>query len=139
MSAKAQIIVRDGLFTDYPKIKDYDEFLGDRRLDLQAGRLVVADIGPHVAAGYACIDPDRFMAWPLLSRLCVSTEMRDQGIAITLLEHVVNLTRFARLYTSTEASNTVMLHIFKKVGGQAIGHADKLNFNEEREMLFRLK
>lgn len=139
MSSATQTQTRDAILADYPLLKSYDLFIGDLRLDLQAGRVLVADKGDATACGYAAVDATAFLGWPLLSRLCVTFEMRKQGVGLALVKTLIQSTRFVRLYTSTEVSNLAMQRLIEKAGGYAIGHADMLNMNEEREVLFRLK
>ena len=139
MQSTPLITVRASIMSDYTQLIEYDEFLGDRRLDMQAGRLLVADVGDTKAAGYCCVDPTDFLGWPLLSRLCVHPNCRRMGIALSLVKAVQQDPRNMRLFTSTENSNTAMLKLFSKCSADPIGHVDKLNFSEERECLYRLK
>lgn len=134
-----KLMVRPGQLSDYPHIVLYDEFPGDRRLDLQAARIWIADTPGETSAGYACIDPTDFLGWPLLSRLCVKPGARRFGVAETLIRGLLSDSIYLRLYTSTEQSNQPMRTLLAKVGAQEIGYTDELNFSAERECLYRLK
>lgn len=131
--------IRPGRLDDYPQLVTYDEFLGDRRLDLQAGLLLIAGTGERSAAGYAGIVPDQFLGCPLLISLCVHPEVRREGVGLALLTHVIQTARFPRLYTSTETSNVTMRALLDKVSATQIGYADQLYMDGSREVLFRLK
>jgi ribosomal protein S18 acetylase RimI-like enzyme len=131
--------IRFGRFSDYPILQGYDEFIGDRRLDLQAGEIVVADGPKATAIGYFRISSGAFLGWPLLTTLCVSSDYRRRGVGEALIAHAVNDVRFTRLFTSTEVENMAMRTLLTKAGAQEIGHVDCLNLNDERELLFRLK
>ena len=131
--------IRFGRFSDYPILQQYDEFIGDRRLDLQAGEIVVADQTKATAVGYFRVSSGAFLGWPLLTTLCVKTDFRRRGVGDALIEHAINDERFTRLFTSTEVGNVAMRALLSKAGAQEIGHVDRLNLNNERELLFRLK
>jgi GNAT superfamily N-acetyltransferase len=131
--------VRAAILSDYRQIVEYDEFLGDRRIDLQAGELFVADIDGRPAIGYLRIAPRDFLGWPLVANLCVRKDHRRQGTGRRLMESAVADARFIRLYTSTEEGNTPMHALLERLGAYRIGHVDKLNFSGEREILYCLK
>lgn len=133
------IEIRFGALTDYPRLIEYDEFLGDRRLDLQSGELRVADIDGHQAAAYVRTAAGMFFGWPLLIALCVHPAHRRLGLGRCLVEATLNDPRHLRLYTTTEPSNRPMQQLLHRVGARPIGHIDELNLNGERELLYRLK
>ncbi len=131
--------VRPAELADYPRIKRYDEFIGDRRLDLQAGELTVADQGERRAIGYARVWATAFLGWPLVAALCVQPDLRRTGVAAALLSRLVEDARFPRLYLSTEEGNEAMRALLAARGARRIGHADELNIGGERELLYRLR
>ncbi|WP_299477900.1 GNAT family N-acetyltransferase [uncultured Roseibium sp.] len=131
--------IRSGRLSDYPIIRQYDEFMGDRRLDLQAGELRVADAESSEAIGYLRISPKGFLNWPFVAYLCVKSEFRNHGVGRQLIEHAIQDDRYVRLYISTEANNIAMQSLLKKVEADEIGYADQLNFSNERELFYRLK
>ena len=133
------MLIRPALLGDYTDISKFDEFIGDRRLDLQTGDLRVACDEHGAVTGYLRISPSGFLGWPLLAGICIDTAHRRQGVAAALLEDVVSEPRWPRLYVTTEEGNRPMLSLLEKVGATAIGHVDQLNMSEARELLFRLK
>ncbi|TAG09110.1 MAG: GNAT family N-acetyltransferase [Rhodobacterales bacterium] len=135
---RSKTIIRACEFGDYPALATFDEFIGDRRIDIQQGTLTVAELDGN-AVGYAKISPAEFLGWPLLSIVCVATAFRGQGIGGNLIVSAVNNARWLRLFCTTEASNVVMRSLLLKHGAQEIGFADDLNMSDEREILFRLK
>jgi predicted N-acetyltransferase YhbS len=131
--------VRFGVLSDYAHLVEYDEFLGDRRLDLQAGELRVASIDEHQAVAYVRVAATLFLGWPLLTALCVHPDHRQRGLGLSLVTATLSDLRYPRLYASTELGNRPMLNLLGRVGARSIGHADELNLDGERELLFRLK
>lgn len=123
---------------DYPVLKSFDEFMGDRRIDMQQGNLLVATLEDAVV-GYAKVAPSEFMGWPLLSIVCVLPSARRRGIGRDLVEGAKLAAQWLRLYTSTEASNVPMRSLLQICGAREIGFSDSLNMSGEREILFRLK
>ena len=123
---------------DYSAIKSFDAFIGDRRIDMQQGSLLVATLESAVV-GYAKVAHSEFMGWPLLSIVCVARSSRRQGIGRDLVEGARLAPQWLRLYTSTEASNTPMRNLLESCDAREIGFTDELNMSGEREMLFRLK
>jgi GNAT superfamily N-acetyltransferase len=100
-------IIRPCQLGDYTALRTLDEFIGDRRIDMQRGSLLVAEVDGS-AVGYAKVAPAEFLGWPLLSILCVATAFRRQGIGSALIASAVRNAQWLRLYCSTEASNNVM-------------------------------
>lgn len=131
-------IIRPCEIIDYSALRSFDEFIGDRRIDMQHGNLLVAELQGRVV-GYVKVAPAEFLGWPLLSIVCVAATVRGQGIGGDLIAATVKSPRWLRLYSSTEISNEIMLSLLKKHGAREIGFADRLNMSEEREILFRLK
>lgn len=131
-------IIRACQLSDYPALVTFDEFIGDRRIDMQHGGLMVAELDGN-AVGYAKVAPAEFLGWPLLSIVCVAAAFRRQGIGGDLIAGAIENTQWPRLYSTAEASNTVMRSLLLKHGAHEVGFADDLNMSEEREILFRLK
>jgi GNAT superfamily N-acetyltransferase len=127
------------MLSDYRQLVEYDDFLGDRRIDIQAGELSVADADGRPAIGYLRIAPRNFLGWPLVASLCVHKELHRHGVGRRLMQSAMDDLRHIRLYTSTEEGNSPMRALLESLGAHSIGHADELNFNGEREILYRLK
>ena len=134
-----KVRARAAVLSDYRQIIEYDEFPGDRRIDLQAGELSVADIEGWQAVGYLRIAPRDFFGWPLVANVCVHEGHRRRGIGRLLMQFAKDDGRYIRLYTSTEDANSPMQALIEGIGGHRIGYVDKLNFSEEREVIYRLK
>ncbi|MDB6454152.1 GNAT family N-acetyltransferase [Falsirhodobacter sp. 20TX0035] len=135
---RPSIIVTPCIFADHSALRTFDEFMGDRRIDMQQGTLLVAAREDEVV-GYVKVAPSKFMGWPLLSILCVAPAVRRQGVGRKLVESAVSVPQWLRLYTSTEASKNVMRALLQTCGAREVGFADDLNMSGEREILFRLK
>lgn len=133
------LTIRWAQLPDYPEMKAYDEFIGDRRLDLQAGELVVADQDGRKAVGYLRVAATAFLGWPLVTALCVHPDHRRSRVASRLLDWLGRDGRFPRLYISTEDGNEAMRGLLGRIEARQIGYADALNMNEEREILYRLR
>ncbi len=132
------LTIRWARLSDYPELKAYDEFIGDRRLDLQAGELLVADQGERRAIGYLRVAPTAFLGWPLVTALCVHPDCRRSGVASHLLDWLRKDTRFPRLTITTKEGNEAMRRLLARIGAREIGHADELNMSGEREIFYRL-
>lgn len=135
---KNSINIRHADYADYRIIKNYDEFLGDRRLDMQQGSLIVADKGEAKAVGFAKIAPVNCFGWPLVEVLMVQPEYLRRGIGVALLDHVKNNFGFLKLFISTEESNQIMLQLLSTIQAEEVGHLNGLNLSGERERIFRL-
>ncbi|MFB9222733.1 GNAT family N-acetyltransferase [Paracoccus cavernae] len=135
---RPETIIRSCEIRDYPALKSFDEFMGDRRIDMQQGSLLVAALDDAVI-GYVKVAPSEFMGWPLLSILCVAPSSRRQGVGRALVEGAKSCPRWLRLYASTESSNLAMRALLQRCGAHEIGFSDDLNISGERETLFRLK
>jgi len=136
MSVKAK--VRDGKFADFRIIVEYDEFIGDRRLDLQRKELIVGDFGDDLAVGYGRLTNCSFFDWPFLSILCTKRAFRRSGIGTLIVQEAARRCSQSRLYTSTEADNVEMIGLMKKLNCEEIGFVDNLNLDGKRELLFRV-
>lgn len=130
--------VRHATFTDFPVINSYDEFLGDRRLDMQRKELIVCDFGESKAIGFGKLTNHYFFDWPMLSILCVKSEYRRNGVARALIQHAILMCRGSRLYTSTEVDNDMMNAVMENMKFKQVGYIDSLNFDDRRELVFRL-
>ncbi|WP_162894076.1 GNAT family N-acetyltransferase [Phaeobacter sp. LSS9] len=105
--------------SDYPALKGFDEFMGDRRIDMQQGSLLVATLESAVV-GYAKVAHSEFMGWPLHSIVCVAPSSRRQGVGRDLVEGARLAAQWLRLYTSTEASNIPMRNLLKSCDAREI-------------------
>ncbi len=103
---RSRTTIRPCEIRDYPALKSFDEFMGDRRIDMQQGNLMVATLEDAVV-GYSKVAPSEFMGWPPLSIVCAASSSRRRGIGRDLVEGARSAAQWLRLYTSTEASNVM--------------------------------
>ena len=95
-----EIEVRAARFEDYPALSEFDDFLGDRRIDIQRGEILVCDFAGESTTGYLRFSPNHFFDWPFVVNLCVKEKYRRRGIGVALLRSASELTQLPRLYIS---------------------------------------
>lgn len=132
-----EITVRDCVVSDYPIIAEYDQFMGDRRVDLERGEFVVADLGKSKAVGYLKLTSNEFFNKPLISIVNVSKEYRRLGIGSKLISHALTQTKWHQVYLTTKPRNSGMQTLVVKLGFEEVGIVKGLNFNGEDELIFR--
>ena len=130
------ITVRRATRTDYPIIKEYDQFIGDRREDIERGELFVADCDEHQGAGYLKLSSSMFFNKPLVTYLCVNPTFRRKGVATELLLGVEKHVGWERLFISTEENNHAMRELLPKIGYQKFGEITRLNENGVAEWFY---
>jgi len=134
-----EIVVRQARFEDFPSLSEFDDFLGDRRIDMQRGEIFVCDCAGDTAVGYLRLSTNHFFDWPLVVNLSVKESFRRLGVGTSLLRFAIELNHLPRLYISTEQSNTPMRELLAGIEAPAIGFVDQLNIDDERELVYRLK
>ena len=137
MPASERIVVRPAQFADYKIIREYDEFLGDRRLDIQRRELLVADLGDERAVGFLKATASAFLDRPLVELLCVAQALRRRGVATRLLEAACKHYRGCQIYLTTEESNGNMRRLLDAIGWANVGYIDGFNISGERELIYR--
>ena len=130
------INVRRAIRSDYPIIKAYDRFMGDRREDIERGELFIADFQDHRAVGYLKLSSDMFFNKPLVTYLCIHPEFRRKGLASRLLLEVEKHVGWDRLFISTGEDNQGMQELLPKVGYQKCGEISGLNENGTAEWFY---
>lgn len=136
MDTQQQPVVRLAVSGDYASLRDWDEFWGDRRQELQRGEVYLA-CGPQgESLGYIRLTRNEFLNFPLIAALCVRPDARRSGVAQNLLLHVEHILTGLRVFTTTEESNSEMLGILSKMGYEHVGHIDKVNSDGSRELIF---
>ena len=73
--------VRKSRFSDYQYLLKFDEFTGDRRIDMERGELLVADLDSKACIGYAKLTSYEFFNKPLISIVNTHPEYRGIGVA----------------------------------------------------------
>jgi len=134
-----RIEVREAKFEDFAMLNEFDEFLGDRRIDMQRGEIFVCDFSGETAIGYLRLSANHFFDWPFVVNLCVKEKFRRRGAGVSLLRFAIEQSHLPRLYISTEQSNTAMRKLLSSISAPEIGFIDRLNIDEERELIYRLK
>ena len=130
------ITVRRAIRSDYPIIKAYDPFMGDRREDIERGELFVADHDDHRAAGYLKLSSAMFFNKPFVTYLCVKSEFRREGVASKLLLGIEQHVGWHRLFISTEEDNIAMQELLAKLGYEKCGEITRLNENGVPEWFY---
>jgi len=73
--------IRKAKVSDYSAILEYDEFPGDRRIDIERGELLIADCGLDQAVGYLRVTSNEFFNKPLIAIVNTDPDFRSIGIA----------------------------------------------------------
>ena len=119
-------------------MRDWDEFWGDRRQEMQRGEIYVATDSQDTCIGYVRVARNEFLNYPLIAALCVHPDQRRKRIALLLLEFVKQHMRGLSLFCTTEEGNKEMLPLLSKAGFRQVGHVDHLNSDGSRELIFYL-
>jgi GNAT superfamily N-acetyltransferase len=109
-----------GTLDDFAALDGFDPFAGDRREELSAGRVLVAEVDGRVA-GYATFSRAGFIGRPFVHLLAVAPEYRRRGIARSLLRAVERSVGRGRLFASTEEGNAAMLALLAGDGWTPAG------------------
>lgn len=130
------VIIRPAEVPDYKIIVEYDQFLGERRIDMERGELFVADVGEARAVGYFKLTSNEFCHKPLVSIVIVRPEYRRQGIATAMIEEAIRRASWTKVYTSTEPGNLAMHNLLHRIGFKLVGTIEGLNFDGDDEVFF---
>lgn len=123
------------LLETMPHALHYNHHLTFIRHALGTKECLVAEIDGAVA-GFAVWDRG-FYARPFLWMLGVDPNHQHQGIASALIEHVEKLNAGHNLYTSTNASNSVMQGLLGKRGFTQVGRLDNLDPGDPEIFYFK--
>lgn len=130
------ITIRPAEVSDYRIINDYDDFAGDRRIDMERGELFVADTADERSVGFLKLTSNEFFNKPMISIVNVRPNLRRRGIASALIRNAVEKASWCKVYTSTEADNEVMHLLLPKLGFERVGSIGGLNFDGGDEVVF---
>lgn len=130
--------IRLAVRKDFVEMRDWDEFWGDRRQEMQRGEIYVATDSQDTCVGYVRVAHNEFLNYPLVAALCVRPDQRRRRIALHLLEFVKQHMRGLSLFCTTEEGNEEMLPLLLKAGFRQVGHVDHLNSDGSRELIFYL-
>src|SRR6185369_346216 len=109
------IEIRRATRAEAKQIKEFDEFIGDRRINNSRGELFVA-LYNNELAGFITYSSAYFFDRPFIQLLCVKKEFRRKGIARELMMKIVGIYEEIDLWTSTEEWNTEAESLFTSMG-----------------------
>ena len=128
--------VRRATYDEAKRIKEFDVFVGDRRVDNWRGELLVGTEGGTVL-GFVTYSANLFYNRPFISVLCVREEHRRRGIATALVQRVLDLYDGLDVWTSTEQWNEQAIRLFQKLGFSHKGRIEGLDDDQSVELFFR--
>lgn len=131
-----ELKIRKAKVSDYPIILEYDEFSGDRRIDMERGELLIADYGTDKAVGYLRVTSNEFFNKPLIAIVNSRPEFRSKGIASELIKAAIGISTWQKVYSTTEESNVNMQSLFLKLGFEQVAAMKALNFDGSTELLY---
>jgi ribosomal protein S18 acetylase RimI-like enzyme len=128
-------MIRPARAGDFDAIRRFDVFAGDRRSEIEEGRMSVWAAGGEVV-GYVTVADYLFHGYPYLQFLCVREGHRRRGVASALVAHVEQAHRGARLFISTESTNAAMLSLIEGRGYCLSGALGGLNRDGSQEVFY---
>ena len=128
-------MIRDGAISDFTDICAFDPFAGDRRRDIEEGRVIVFEIHGDVC-GFLSLSREGLLGRPYVQYLAVSQNHRRTGIAISLLEHIEFQHKGQRLFISTECTNEAMENLLVKLNYRTAGKISSANLDEADEIYY---
>ena len=127
--------VRRATYDEAKRIKEFDVFVGDRRVDNWRGELLVCAEGGTVH-GFVTYSSNLFYNRPFISLLCVREEYRRRGMAAALAERVLDIYDGLDVWTSTELGNEPAIRLFHKLGFSQKGRIEGLDDDQSVELFF---
>jgi ribosomal protein S18 acetylase RimI-like enzyme len=128
-------IIRRATYNEAKRLKEFDEFIGDRRIDNWRGELFVAIAG-DLPVGFVSFNSNEFYHRPFIAVVCVHQDHRRRGIAMRLMQRVLELHEGIDVWTSTESNNAVAQDLFAKLGFKSAGSLSFLNRDESLESFY---
>lgn len=136
MASNTYVSIRLAESPDFVQIREWDEFWGDRRQEMQRGEIYVAEGAHNDCLGYMRIARNEFLNYPFIAILCVKQDCRRTGVGLLLLDYLGSVLNGLRVFTTTEETNPGMVALLKKVNFQEAGYVDMLNSDGSRELIF---
>ena len=121
---------------DYTALKEWDEFWGDRRQEMQRGELLVFDSESAGVVGYLLLSRNTFLNYPFIPIVCVKDTHRRNGVGSSLLLEANSVLSGARHFTSTEPQNNAAKSLFESVGFKYVGELSHVNFDKSAELFY---
>jgi ribosomal protein S18 acetylase RimI-like enzyme len=127
--------IRRATYDEAKGIKEFDVFVGDRRVDHWRGELLVCVEGGTVL-GFVTYSSNLFYNRPFISFLLVREEHRRRGIAAALVGRVLDIYDGLDVWISTEEGNEAAIRLFHKLGFDRKGRIDGLDHDQSVELFF---
>lgn len=128
-------IIREASSYDLAQINAFDPFAGDRRAEIERGRMLVIQAGGKIIA-YISWMPGGFVGRDYITFLCVHPDHRRRGFAVALLKAIERSIGNGRLFVSTEDDNTAMLALLSLHGWTNAGAISGANEQNRAEVFF---
>jgi ribosomal protein S18 acetylase RimI-like enzyme len=128
--------VRRATYDEAKRLKEFDPFVGDRRVDNWRGELLVCADGGAVV-GYVAYSSNLFYNRPFVALLCVRDGHRRRGVAAALVRRVLDLYEGLDVWASTEAANGPAVRLFERLGFTRQGRVDGLDGDGSAELFLR--
>ena len=128
-------MIRQAKITEYEEVKGIDPFSGDRKEDIEEGRVYIYLKG-SVVAGFIVISRSGLLGRPYVQYLAVSTSHQRRGIASELLLFLEKMYQESRLFISTESTNARMLSLLSERNYRFSGEICDANLNGSKELYF---
>jgi ribosomal protein S18 acetylase RimI-like enzyme len=127
--------IRRATYDEAKRIKDFDVFVGDRRVDNWRGELLVS-VEDDVVLGFVTYSSNLFYNRPFISFLVVREGHRRRGIAAALVARVIEIYDGLDVWISTEEGNEAAVQLFHKMGFDLKGRIDALDHDRSVELFF---
>ncbi len=127
--------IRRAKYDEAKKVKEFDVFIGDRRIDNWRGELFIA-LTDGELSGFIQYNSNQFYHRPFISLVCIKEKYRRRGIASALFQKVMGIYDGIDIWTSTEDNNIEAMKLFEKLGFKNAGSLSYLNRDESKETFF---
>lgn len=127
--------IRRPTYEEAKSLKEFDVFLGERRIDYWRGELFVCVDGVEVV-GYISHSSNMFYNRPYIVSLCVRESHRRKGIGRQLIQRVLSMYEGLEVWASTESWNVAASGLFNKLGFIKKGEIAGLDGDENIEHFF---
>jgi GNAT superfamily N-acetyltransferase len=126
------ITIRLASQADEKAIDIFDEFRGNRPIEISRQEVWVAEINNEIAA-YATFNYS-FYRKPFIKYLNTHPKFERQGVADALVKFIEEKCKGQKLFISTEADNFPMLRFFEKHNYRLVGMVNEIQ--EAAEVVF---
>ncbi|MEO2219571.1 GNAT family N-acetyltransferase [Chromobacterium vaccinii] len=130
-------IIHHANTNDLPLIAEFDEMGGNRRQEIDNHCCLVVELGGETIA-YASFQPAALLGQPLLTYLCVASDLRGQGIGGRLVQAIQQIARGRMMLSSTEDWCVASQRIFIRLGWRKIGELAGVNKDGSTEYFYAI-